>query len=244
MLDRQGKKNVLILKRPSIQNKMNEISEKVEIDVQSKQIVPLTSGFKSTTIYAIKFQHKWYRAVVKFIKPDRTAVFAFLDKQKVIDFRPGLTIVEIDDQSLLQIPPAEFKFMIYGVGVFNDNEYQYVVENFKNTQFTAIYALIEPKAAKNLECFVGDLLYDVNGQTKSFREIIIREGMSHPSGVTNEINKAIFEKRQIYLNPKYTTLSSVTRTVSHTKLPEVSLPRFEFGQLLAEGGVSSKKNDS
>lgn len=55
---------------------------------------------------------------------------------KVIDYHDGFKIVKIDE-SLHKTPAVEFKFMIYGIGAFNDDdiEYQYVLKNLLNQVF-------------------------------------------------------------------------------------------------------------
>lgn len=234
---REGPKNVLILRNLRIAQMRNEISYKIRSNAIEENKILDADNFDMSSIYGLKFKNRWSRVVLKFRRQtDNLPVFVFMDDSKLLDWTPKLTIHKLTDPFLLNLPAAEFKFVIYGIGSFgqDDDEYRSIFEQMKDITYTAVYGLVEEKSSKALECFAGDLLYEINKKTRSFREILIGAHITYPSKARgSELNRKIFRKRAQFLCPKVVFVDDVQPMSSQANAQE-----FTLDEILGEGSVS------
>lgn len=150
------------------------------------------------TVYAIKMDKGWHRAMLKFVRrSDGVPVLQLLDKKSTIDFLDNVIVRKVSDPKLYGRVRIEFKLFVYGIGTYihDDDFYSIFDQHIKGKKITCIYTLLEEKENKINECFVGDLLYEEGGRMRSFRELLIRKKITYPSRSKNDINRRLFQIR-------------------------------------------------
>lgn len=172
---------------------------------------------------------------MKFRRPDGIAVLHLLDSDGVFNFDPSKMMArKIRDQVLRQKRFGDIKIFIYGIGPYkhDDEEFLLIFNQILLKQKTvAIYSLIDQKQNNIHECFAGDFLYSFNGKYFSFRETLIKEKLSYPSRIEENLNQSIFRLRALFLgvNNRSRTLipahSSKTLTSDKTILAHTSATR-------------------
>lgn len=133
----------------------------------------------TNVVYGLKLPGKeWVRAMVKFHREDGVAVLQVLDNSGLVDFDPRKMSARIlTKPALVHLPYGEMKMVIYAIKKIEaDHDFKLIFDQtIFGQEVTAIYTLLEQKANKMLECFVGDCIYaGYNGQLKSFRELLIQ----------------------------------------------------------------------
>lgn len=218
------------------------LTTKIKASIASKQD---EKELHLNRIYALKIIGKeWMRAVVKFVKKDGGKVLQLIDESGVFDYdEKRMKLREITDKNILNIPFAEMKCIVYGIGpyVFDDEFILIFNELLKEKEIVAIFGLIEQKSSKVHEAFACDFLYLYNGRYNSFREVLIQQHISYPSRVKEAINRNIFMKKTEFLQlhnvcPKSLTLHASAS--SSADIPQFVLNnRFNIHNLIGEGGV-------
>lgn len=240
------KSNVIICNRLEFNGKeqLTELSKKLENDVKNAKNEHTP---EPNTIYAFQINEGlWTRAVVKFIrKDDKVPVIQRLDEPGTIDFNPRfMRVRKISDRQLQNQMSGRFKLFIYAVGPYeHDYEYQLIFDGLlKNKEVMGIFTLLEQKQNRVHECFVGDLLYEINGKLMSFREVLIRERISYPALVQDPLNMRLLQTRANILTeyngqPAMTlqTLGKPKDTVSPTDMID---NRYTIESVYGEGTVS------
>lgn len=174
-------------------------SESLLVDIENERDV---IDFKQNEIYAIYAHDVWSRAYLKFYrKSDGIPVFQLVDRAGFVDLSTKVRVRKIKNKNLLH-NFGEIKLMIYGVGVFDSNDPEFISifkQLFENKVSIAIFGLIEEKENFVHECYAGDLLYAFDGQYKSFREVLIRERITYPSRVRECLNQNLYRTRAEFL---------------------------------------------
>lgn len=232
---RWGKDNIIILRRTDIVDKFHEISNKI-----AQQVKKPIFTVKLNIIYGLRYLDKqiWRRALLKFTRPDGVNVMDFVDCAGVCEFdTKSMEMCEISDSDIVNLPAGEFKFIIFAVKKYTfDDEFQLIFNALCRETVTGIFRMIEQKQNKINECFAGDLVYNYNGTVKSFRETLIEQKITYPSGVRNEFNKKNFLKRFDYGN-LFTPPSATYEPNPIDGFSEFS-NEYKTGDILGEGSVS------
>lgn len=206
-------------------------------------------------IYAIcRVGKPWVRAMVK-CRPKNKTIFTLLDKDGVFDYDPTeFSVRKLEDEQLREMPCGLFKVFIYGIGPYKFDEKfkSYFEQTVQNERTIAFYSLIGNAVDKAQEAFAGDLVYQVNGQYKSFRDILIRERISYPSRVREPVNQQIFVARAVFLMQKNNSAAlktmltdvylsgpiSKNEASAYTDAGTIVFERFRLVELIGEGTVS------
>lgn len=168
---------------------------------------------------SISVRDKWYRAYLKFFrKNDGVPVFQLVDKPGLVDFSYGMRVRKIKNEQLL-VNFGEMKLIVYGIGAFDNEDPEFISifdQLFKNKESKAIFGLIEEKDYFAHQCFAGDLLYKYEGMYRSLREVIIREKISYPSRIREDLNQSIFREFARF----FETINNQKSIFTITKAPE------------------------
>lgn len=89
-----------------------------------------------------------------------------------------------------------------------------------------------------MECYAGDLLYEFKGNTKSFRETLIEQGITYPAGVREDLNKKIFRERFKQIKSNLFIPSSASYEPKSTDEFKPLGRGYKTGDMLGEGTVS------
>lgn len=177
-----------------------QMSKRLERDVMNIQNeVEPTTG----VIYAMKLANSniWSRAVVKLQRDDGLILIQSIDMRGVFDFKPGVLLRRIQSPELKRLKPAIFKLIIYGIAKYELGEEVMLIFNqtIKGNKTVAICRLIEQRDNITNQCYAGDILYNFNNKMRSFREVLIREKISYPVRISENINQEIFQMRTKFL---------------------------------------------
>lgn len=250
--------NVIICQKHLDPRKMSRELERDVMNVQD-EIEP-TAG----VMYAIKLSKSniWSRAVLKIKRDDGSILIQSIDMSGVFDFGPGMLIRRIQSPELKSLKPSMFKLMIYGIAKYEPGEEFMLIFNqlIKNKKTVVINRLMEQRENITHQCYAGDILYENDNQYRSFREVLIREKISYPARVSENINQLIFQRRtQFLLNQNKaisaSTLCFVESAVAQSQydalgqndvlgqkdaLPHVELidGKFLLNRIIGEGSVS------
>lgn len=238
-----------------------QMSRRLERDVMNiKDEVKPSAG----VIYALKLNNStiWSRAVVKFHRDDGVIVIQSIDMPGVFDFEPGILLRRIQSPELKDLKPSIFKLMIYGIAKYEPGDefkmiFKQTIQN--NEKTVVISRLMEQRTNITKQCYAGDILFYFNNQYRSFREVLVREKISYPARVQENINQLIFQKRTQFLLNKNeansvsaSTLCFVESAVAQSQnqndalgqndaLPPVEPinGKFMLNRIIGEGSVSS-----
>lgn len=180
-------------------------------------------------------------------------VLIYVDVDGLVDFGPNIHVRKLLNETKIREIPGQIKFMVYGVGTYEqDHEFDLIFNSLKNETITGVFALIEAKANKVLECYAGDLLYDFRQKMISFRETLIRTNITHPSKSRTDLNQRLFWKRaEVFANFNQAirllplismqntnlTLRQELRTAPPRSREQLA-ERYELNIMLGEGNVS------
>lgn len=237
--------NIIMCKHDISDAKLEKFSQDLEKDVARSQN---EMELDCKTVYALETKNGWRRAVVKFVRKDGVRVIQAIDwREKPINFCPQIhNVRKIQSDGLRNRTPAYFKLMIYGLGtyMFDDEYYSIFDQLIMNQPVTGIFTLLEPKPNIVNECYIGDLLYIVKGQSCSFRELLIRLNISYPSRVRTNVNQRILFARTNFLSRGQVTLTAPSSNASSLQ-NEFGVPvsviggRVNIYEVLGEGSVCS-----
>lgn len=197
---RFGTKNIIICRRINAVSNLFDLSNQLDRDVKN---VPNQTILEANQLYAFKTgKSRWSRGLLKFNRDNNIQVIQLVDANGTFDFNPNVCSArKIQGDELKNMPFAEIKLFIYGIGQYSmTSELKYVFEGLiLNQETTAIFGLMERKANRIHECFVGDILYTFRSKEMSFREVLIREKLAVPARVQEELNQRIFSKRRMVM---------------------------------------------
>lgn len=229
--------NIIVCRRPEIFNQLHILSEKLQNDVSclvdERQLQP-------NIVYAVYHSKRkqWLRAMIKFIRSnDNVPVLELIDDAGLME---KIRVRKIEDPSLRDLKCGEVKMVIYGIGPYvADKEFDMFFNALiKDEKVTAIMTLLEAKSNRVHESYVGDLLYEFRSQHHSFREALIRERISYPSRVKDDINCRILKKRAEWMGIQNKGNTLVRKEVtSNEPIIEVVCDRFPLYEILGEGPV-------
>lgn len=223
-----------------------EIAESLSLDIQNETDV---WNFETTKMYALRIERTCYRAYVKFFrKLDGKPVFQLVDDSRLVNFNKSeMSVRIIKNEKLCNL--RVIKLIMYGIGSYdnNDDEFKLIfAQLFQGKEAKAIYGLIEEKESYVHRCYAGDLLFEHEGKYKSFREVLIRERISYPSRIRENLNQRIFRIRARFLEANRKA-PSVRVTVNLEDFPglffieeedepiETIQGRFNIYEILGEG---------
>lgn len=229
------------------------MSQELQNDVNhiENELTPTTG-----TTYALKLANSnlWSRAVVKFIRNDGVIVLQSIDMPGVFDFTANVSLRRIQSAKLKNLKPAVFKLMIYGIAKYEpDREFMLIFEQtIKKEKLIVISYLIEPNANITNQCYAGDVLFNFNNQYRSFREVLVREKISYPARIQDNINQLIFQRRTQFLLDQNkaisiaaSTLCFVESKVAQSQNQDGALSsnelidgKFILNRIIGEGSVS------
>ena len=155
--------------------------------------------FKPNVIYAVKrtYHRRWERATLKFIRhEDNVPVMQLLDFKGLRNFDSTLQVRKITDQACLMAKPAFLKLFVYGVGIadldFGEEFLLIFSQLVKDKETLTVMSLLEEKSNMVHDCYAGDFLWQSQGALRSFREVLIREGIVYPNHTERQLNARLF----------------------------------------------------
>lgn len=228
------KSNIIVCQRTETTKKLSSLSEKLKNDVQFKED---EKQLQPNTVYAVFRRGMWHRGVLKYQSGDTSCV-QLVDHDGTFNFAE-VVVRKISDTTLCSHDFCQIKFFVYGIGLYeHDAEFVSIFDQIlKGKEVLAIFGLIEQKRNRALECFVGDFLYEVNGQLRSFREVLIRSRITYPSRVRQPLNQMIFQKRAEVMSGRPTLNTHSSSGQQKVTGIEVIEERFELHELIGEGSV-------
>lgn len=233
------KSNIIVCQRIETAQKLSSLSEQLRNDVKDKKN---EEWLLPNTIYAVFRRGMWNRGIMKYQMGDITCV-QLVDSDGTFNFSEVI-VRKITDTTLCNYDFCQIKFFVYGIGIYDhDEEFVSIFEQLlKGKEILAIFGLIERKPHRVHECFAGDFLFKVNGQLKSFREVLIRERITYPSHVQERLNQMIFQRRAEIISG-HRTLNTFRRSTANSEQQQVDAievigERFKICELIREGSVS------
>lgn len=197
---RWGTSNIIVCRRANAVANIIELSARLAVDIRN---APDHRILRENEVYAFQSpKGTWFRGTLKFTRSDNIQVIQLLDTSGTIDYDYKISKARvIQNVGIRNLPFAEIKVFIYGLGPYSFNEEFKCVFNglIRDQKTTAVIGLMEAKSKKINECFVGDILYTFRSQTMSFRDALIREGLAVPRRVHEPLNQRIFSKKALFM---------------------------------------------
>lgn len=238
--------NLIICDRLSVSKRIVEISDLIEGEVYFKQ--PVRSP-RPNQLYGFRRKDRlWYRAMVKFTDESKT-VLHLVDRDGVHDFYSNMNnLREISSDRIKSIPAGQVKIFMHAVQRFQmrDAFKRIFDQTVKDVEVTAVFSLLERKENLVHETYAGDLIYKVDEESISFRDMLIREGFTLARHVEGSFNRGIFERRAFLFEPNnILTQLSLAENARSRNIPRSSNAimsmdqRFEIrNEILGHGGVN------
>lgn len=199
---------------------------------------------KPNEMYAHRFGRNriWYRTMVKFWRHNK-CVLHLVDKSGVHDLNDSIEIRRIQSQHLCD-KFGEIKLFICGItAIENDNHELNLIftQTIQNKPSIAIFTKIENKRFRLNEAYAGDILFQENGQQKSFRDLLVGVKQSRNRWQYASVNKIIFATIIEFLKSNKMNSISVN---DEKQMPSAIVleNQFHLQNQIAAGGVCIEIN--